>query len=34
MTGSIWKDVEFSNFNHGTCKYVSPISMDYTVRYI
>ena len=34
MAGSIWQDIEFSNFNHTTCSYVSPISMDYTVRYI
>jgi hypothetical protein len=31
MTGSIWQNIQFRNFNHGSCKYVSPISMDYTV---
>jgi hypothetical protein len=32
-TGSIWQNVQFRNFNHTTCKYVSPISMDYSVSF-
>jgi hypothetical protein len=30
-TGSIWQNIRFRNFNHSSCQYVSPISMDYTV---
>jgi hypothetical protein len=32
-TGSIWNDIRFSGFDHGTCLYAHPISLDYTVRH-
>jgi hypothetical protein len=32
-TGSIWQNVRFRNFNHRSCQYVSPISMDYMVSF-
>jgi hypothetical protein len=31
-TGSIWQNLRFRNFNHRSCQYVSPISMEYSVR--
>ena len=30
-TGSIWNNINFSGFNHNTCNYSSPISLDYMV---
>lgn len=33
-TGSIWDDVRFSGFDHGTCLYAQPISLDYTVSVV
>jgi hypothetical protein len=32
-TGSIWKNIQFRNFNHGSCQYVTPISMEYSVSF-
>jgi hypothetical protein len=32
-TGSIWQNIQFRNFNHGSCEYVAPISMDYSVSF-
>ena len=31
-TGSIWENIRFSGFNHNSCRYTSPIALDYTVR--
>jgi hypothetical protein len=31
-TGSVWEDVKFSRFDRGSCKYSTPISLDYTVN--
>jgi hypothetical protein len=30
-TGSIWENLRFRNFNHLSCQYVTPISMEYDV---
>jgi hypothetical protein len=30
-TGSIWQNLRFRNFNHRSCQYTSPISMEYSV---
>jgi hypothetical protein len=32
-TGSIWENLRFRNFNHLSCQYVTPISMEYDVSY-
>jgi hypothetical protein len=30
-TGSIWQNLRFRNFNHQSCQYATPISMEYDV---
>jgi hypothetical protein len=30
-TGSIWQNLRFRNFNHQSCQYITPISMEYDV---
>jgi hypothetical protein len=31
--GSVWENIDFSGFNHSSCKYSQPISLDYTVSH-
>jgi CRISPR/Cas system CMR-associated protein Cmr3 (group 5 of RAMP superfamily) len=30
-TGSLWQNLRFRNYNHRSCQYVTPISMEYAV---